>query len=220
MNNLDIYHERHWHMPWTTLTFTTNNTYIWHEQHWHLPQTTLKFATNNIDIFHEQHWNLPWTTLTFTKKQHWHLPHTTLKFATNNIDICHKQHWHLPQTTLTFAMNNTDICHKQHWNVPRTTLTFAMNNIVICRELADVYKTWRKNLILKTTNTFYCKIPLCGFVYINIKLRSSPFCDVRQDWSVVFDVSVRLLRSSEKGVYLDSLTVEDRNGRLCRNVSK
>jgi hypothetical protein len=70
----------------------------------------------------------------------------------NNIDIYHEKHWLLPVTALSFTMK-VGICHEQHRHFP-WTLVFVMNNIDICHEHADVYNTWRKNLVFKTTNKF------------------------------------------------------------------
>jgi len=205
MNNIDIGHEQHCHLPWTALIFTMNNSDIDLEQHCNLPWTTLTLAMNNIDICHEQHCHLPWTALTFT---------------INNSDIDDEQHCLLQWAILILTMNNIDIYHEQHLLLPWTTFIFIVNNIDICHEHTDVYNTWCKNLILKTTSKIYCKISLSGFVSINSKLRSSVFWGVRQRRSVVTDVSVRLQRSSDRRVSLDSLTLEDGTDRLYWNVGK
>jgi hypothetical protein len=153
-----------------------NNIDIDLEQHCNLPRTALTLTMNNIDICHEQHCHLPWT----------------LVFVVNNIVIYH-EHWYLPWTTLLFTMN-IGICHERHWHVTLTIVTFAMNIIDICHEHTDVYNTWSENLIFKTTNKFYCKIPLSNFVSINRKLRSLLFWDVMQRRSEVTDVSVHRKR--------------------------
>ena len=214
MNSIDIINEQHWYWPWT-LSFTMRNIDNDHEKHWHLPWTlvlpwiTLTFTMNNIDIYHA-HW--------YFHEKHIHLPWPILSF-TMNIDICHEQHWYLPWTTLTFAINNSGIYREHRVRLPWATFTFTMNNIDICHEQADVYNTWRKNLILKTTKD-YCKIPLSGFVSIISKLRSSLFWDLRQRRTVVTDVSVRLQRLSDLGVYLEALTLEGWTDRLSWNVGK
>ena len=106
-----------------------------HEQHCLLQWKTKTLTMNNIAIYHEQHCHLPWTTLILTM---------------NNIFCYHVQHWHLPRT-LSFTMY-IGICHEQPWHWPWMTLANAVNNIDICHEQSDVYDTWCKNLILKTTN--------------------------------------------------------------------
>ena len=159
---------------------------------------------NNTDIDLEQHCNLPRTALTLTM---------------NNIDICHEIHCHLPWT-LVFVMNDIDIYHEQHWLLALKIVAFAMKIIDICHENADVYNTWSENLILKTTNKFYCKISLSGFVSINSKLWSLLFWDVRQRRSVVTDISFHLEGLGDQGVSLDRLTLENGTDRLSWNVGR